>query len=259
MLRPHNQLTYFYGTISAAICLLLISCATAENRDIEKATYHLQIGSAALMQGNNPTAISELAIAAELDPDNALIHNNLGLAYFLREKYDLAETSIRKALDLKSDYSDARNNLGRLLLEKGNTKEAIKEFNLVIQDLKYQFPERPLINIGITYFRMEDYATAKKYLLQAIEYQRENCLAQSYLGRVFHEQKQYKQATGQLDKAVAFCKKSQFDEPLYYSALSYFQMGEKQKSEARLEEIIRMYPQGKYVDKARSTLELMKR
>lgn len=245
--------------LMAVLPFILIACASPQRLNQDKAIYHMQMGTAALMQGNNPVAIAELSMAQDLDPESAIVQNNLGLAYLMRERLALAEVHIRKAIDLRPDYTDAKNNLGRVLIERGQFKEAITELQLVTQDLKYQFPEKPLVNIGMAYFKMGDFKNAELNFIAAIGYQKENCLAQSYLGRCFYETKNYTKASNQLDKAVSFCQKGQFDEPLYYAALSFYQLGQKDKSEARLEEIIKMYPDGTYVEKARSTLELIKR
>lgn len=240
-------------------CFYFCSCSSAPTQDEERAMYHLQMGSAALVQGKNPVALTELGMAEELDPDNPVIQNNLGLAYLARKKIDLAEVHIRKAISINKNYSDARNNLGRVLIESGRHQDAIEQFKIVIQDLKYEFPERPYVNMGIAYFNLANYNVAQTYFIKAIEYQRENCFAQAYLGRTFYELKDYKRATEQLDKAVTFCRKNQYDEPLYYSALAYYQLGQKQKTEARLDEVIKMYPNGLYSDKARNMLDIIRR
>jgi tetratricopeptide (TPR) repeat protein len=112
---------------------------------------------------------------------------------------------------------------------------------------------------GIIYFKRKQFAAAKIKFQKAIELQKDNCLASSYYGRCLYELKDHKKAAQALDQAVGFCQRSQFDEPHYYSALTYYQMGQPEKAEARLQEIIKLYPQGKYVDKAKDMLETMRK
>ncbi len=220
---------------------------------------HLQTGTSLLSDGNFPQALSELLIAENLDPENATIQNNLGLVYFFRERTDLAETHLRKALKLLPEYTDARNNLARVLIERGKYNEAIQEAQIANNDLTYPNPEKPLINLGVAQFKLAHFEVAKRNFQKAVEIQRDNCLAQSYYGRTLYELRDYRRAAEALDRAVGFCQRSQFDEPHYYSALSYFELGQNEKAQARFEELLKLYPQGKYVDKAKTMLDTIQR
>ncbi len=220
---------------------------------------HLGSGTALLSDGNFPQALSELMTAEILDPENPTIQNNLGLTYFFRERTDLAETHVRKALKLNPNYTDARNNLSRILIERGKYNEAILEARAAINDLTYTNPEKPLINLGVAQFKLAQFEISKKTFQKAIEIQRDNCLAQSYYGRSLFELRDFRRAAEALDRAVGFCQRSQFDEPHYYSALSYFELGLNEKAEARFEELLKLYPQGKYVDKTKTMLDTIKR
>lgn len=145
------------------------------------------------------------------------------------------------------------------MIERGQYTQAIVEAEKVIEDLTYPAPEKPLINKGSAYFKMNKFKDAKESFLKAVEFQRDNCLANSYYGRSLFELKDYRRAADALDRAVGFCQRSQFDEPHYYSALTYFELGQKEKSEARFEEMIKLYPQGRYIDKAKNMLETIQK
>ncbi len=228
-------------------------------QDNEAAQLHLRLGTSYMNSGNYPQALNELLIAEKLDSSDAVIQNNLGLAYYFRGRPDLAENHLKKALSLKADYTDAKNNLGRVLIDLDKSKEAIDILQQATADLTYPYPEKPLLNLGMAFFAVGNYSAATVSLQKSIQYQRDNCLAQNFLGRIFYEQKIYEKAAAQLDKAAGFCMKSQYDEPNYYGALSYYQVGQKSKAEARLEEIINLYPNGKYSAKAKSMLEIIRK
>ena len=220
---------------------------------------HLKIALGHLSSGNQPQALAELLQAEKLDDSNPVIQNNLGLTYFFRDRLELAELHLRNAVDLKPSYSEALNNLGRILIERAKYKEATTEIQKVIDYLTYPTPERAYSNMGLAKFKQSDFEGAKKHFQKSIELQRENCMALTYYGRCFYELKDFKRSAEVLDKAVGFCMKSQYDEPHYYSALSYYQIGQVVKAETRLEELIKLYPDGKYVEKAKTALETMKR
>lgn len=227
--------------------------------DYKRAELLLRLGTSQIESGDYPAAMKTLLEAEKNDPTNPTIQNNLGLVYFFRDRLDLAEKHLRDAVSLKSDYSDAKNNLGRILTEAGKAKEAIPFLNDVLKDLTYDRPAKTTLNMGIAHFRMGNFKQAEGFFVKTLQYGPDNCLAKSYLGRTYFESKDYKRASEALDSAVGFCKGQQFDEPHYYSALAYYQLGEKGKAEARLLEVSKMYVRGKYQEQARNLLETIRK
>jgi Tfp pilus assembly protein PilF len=241
------------------LCLSLISCAqNSPSKEKIQASYHLDIGTTHLTKGNLPRAIGELVQAERLDPDNPAIQNNLGVAYFAREKYDMAFERFQKAVKLKPSYTDARNNLAGLYIETGKYKEALVELETCLKDLTYQNPEKIHMNLGITYFRLKNYPEALVNLKKTLEYKREHCLAMNYYGRTQYELKEFKLAAQSLDQAVYYCRETKFDEPYYFSGLSFLRMGNRERAEARFNELVKLYPSGKFVSKAQELLEGLK-
>lgn len=236
-----------------------VSCSTFKNSDAETADLYLRLGTSQLQDGAYPQALTSLLKAESLDGSNPIVQNNLALVYLVREKYEMAEKHLRQALQIKENYSDARNNLGKVLIEMGRPQEAITQLEFVTNDLTYENPEKPLTNLGIAYFNLNQYEKSRQYLNRALEVQRDNCLAQSYLGRAYFEAQSFNRAAESLDRAVGFCQKLQFDEPHYYSALSYLKMGDRPRAEARLEEIVKLYPNGKYSERAKSALDTLRK
>jgi type IV pilus biogenesis/stability protein PilW len=237
--------------------LLLVSCATEPKNQTRDANLHLQIGTGYLDEGQYPQALSELLIAEKLDPKNELVQNNLGLVYFLRQKYVLAEKHLSNAILLKPNYTDALNNLARVHIEMGEYNKAISELDKVIRDLTYTYPDKAWVNLGMAYFRKGDFEDSKKKLAEALKINRKNCLAYDLFGRSQYELHEYKSATDSLDMAITLCKDSGFDEPNYYSGLAYQKLGNLAKALARMEEVTRLYPDGRYTKKAQEMLNMM--
>lgn len=238
---------------------LLLACSSMNSRDPEKANLLLHIGTSSFENGNYPAALTELLKAEQLDPKSPEIQNNLGLVYFMRERYDLAEQHLRKALDLNPKYSEARNNLSRIMIEQGHYSEAAMEARTVLDDLTYPSPEKAYMNLGLAQFDAKDYSVAKETFLRALNLQRDNCSANNYYGRTLFEMQDYANAAEALDTAVGFCQRVLFDEPHYYDALAYYRLGQKDKSVARFQEIVKLYPNGKYREKARAMLDLIRK
>jgi len=247
--------------VSVALSLALeiifsLGCSTAHHR--EEANLRLQLGTSMLEAGNLPGALRELLKAEAEDPNNEVIQNNIGLVYFLRDRNDIAIQHLRRALEIKPLYSDARNNYGRLLIETAQYDRGISEIEHVLTDLTYDQPQKAYLNLGLGYFRKGDYLLAKTQLTEALKIDRRNCLAQILYGRAVLELGELEVATHTLDNSVILCKDSKADEARYYSGLSYYKLGQPSPAIARMEEVVRLYPEGAYAKKAQSLLKLMK-
>ncbi len=242
-----------------AALLLTAGCSLFGPKDSEQADLYLRLGIAHIENGNLPYALRELLKAEEYDAGNPLIQNNLGLIYFLRERFELSEKHFRKAVELMPSFTEAKNNLARTLIEQEKYAEAEKLLNEVLNDLTYASFDKAFVNQGLLYFNKKDYRKSSSSFIKAIEIQPDSCIANSYLGRSYFELKEYSMATIALDKAIGFCQNQLFDEPHYFSALAWYRAGNKAKSESRFNEILKLYPNGKYRDKARSMLEILRK
>ncbi len=242
--------------ILPVLLCVLCSCETS-TKNKENAELHLQIGTTQLTGGNYPGALKELSLAHDLDPNNEVIENNLGLAYFVREKYAMAESHLTKALKLKPDYTDALNNLARVHIEMLQYDRAIHELETVLKDLTYSSAEKAWVNLGLAYFHKGEFQIAKNRLAEALKLNRQHCLAHTLYGRSELELEDFNKASVDLDKAIVFCKQSHFDEPHYYSGIAYFRLGNKEKGIARMEEVIKFYPNGKFAARAKNMIDEM--
>jgi Tfp pilus assembly protein PilF len=238
---------------------ILTACASGNSKDSEKAELFLRMGSSQFENGNYPAALSDLLKAEELDSKNPAIQNNLGLVYFMRQRYDFAEKHLRRALSLNNKYNEARNNLSRVLIEVGRFQEAENELRIVIDDLTYPSVDKAYVNLGLAQFNQKNYGPAKESFLRAMNASRDNCIANAYYGRTFFELKEYDKASVALDTAIGFCQRALFDEPHYYSALTYYRLGDKEKAMARFTEIVKLYPEGKYREKSNAMLEMLRK
>jgi len=238
---------------------LFVGCASGSKSADRKqrASLHLQMATALMENGKLPEALSELSLAESLAPDDASIQNDMGLVYQLREKYQLAEPRFLKALELAPKYTDARANLARLYIDKGDYQKALKQISLVEQDLTYGAPEKALMLKGMTYYKMGNLKSAETYLVKAYEMQRKSCLTAYFLGRSYYDEKRLKDASQMLDQAIDNCKTAKFEEPLFYSAMAHYGLGEKLEAKARAEELMTDYPKSKLASKAKALLQIV--
>ncbi len=240
------------------VALLVTSCGSKSKHDPVRAELHLRNGTGLLEKRQYPAALRELLEANRLDSNSAVIKNNLGTAYFLRSRYKEAEDYYREALAMEPKYTDARNNLGRLLIELNRIPEAVTELKKASEDLTFLNPEKPLANLGLAYFKTRDYRTAQKILTDSLALRRDHCQTLNLFGRTYFELSEFAKAATALDQAAKSCLNENFDEPFYFSALSYLRMGRKSEAIARLEEALSKYTHGGYTEKTRQLLQSLR-
>lgn len=243
-------LLFFYG-------FYLSGCVSPGATTKDYADLHFRVGSAHLEKGNFPEALKELLQAESYKTNNPLIYNNLGMTYFMLERYEQSEINFKKAISLNPNFTEGRNNLSRVLVERGKYREAREQIKKVLEDLTYTQPAKVFINLGLSYFKEQKYSESREAFLKAVNYDRENCLAQSYYGRSLLEMKELQRSIQVLDKASAYCLKVNFDEPIYFSAIAYYRMGDSMKARARLEALVQKNSSLK--DKAESMLEILRK
>lgn len=265
-LRLKHFLFRGFGLVFCGCVLLATGCASKSNLKAEKdAVLHLQIGTTLFSNRKYPEALVELLMAEKLDPENATVQNNLALTYFVRDRFDLALRHIDRAISLRPDYTEARNNRARILIERGSYAEAIEEARRVTADLTYQYPIRGWTNISLAHFRKGDFKSAKDAATEALKVERTNCFAQTLLGRSLLELSAsnstsgfLKDAAETLDRAVVVCRAEGDDEAAYFAGLAQYKLGKSAAAVARLQEVLRDYPNGSYTRKAESLLEIIK-
>ncbi len=237
------------------IFILIQGCASAE-KNKTRADAYLQIGTSHLVKGNYPLALSNLLESVRLDPNNAVAQNNLGLAYYVRQKYTLALEHISKAIELEPKYTDALNNRGRLYADTGKYDAAIRDLTKARNDLTYTQPGKVISNLGYAYFKKGDFKKAQLVLAEAIRANKD-CFSYNYYGRSLYSLKKYSLSAEVLDEAIRLCASNHFDEPHYFSGLSYYELNQREQAEARFDEILKLYPDSQYAKKAKKMLEAL--
>ncbi len=244
-----------FSTFFILISCCWMGCSSAEKK--ESAVLHMRLGVSEYESGDFPQALKELLQAENLDPSNPLIQNNLGLCYLMRDRPDLAELHLKKAVQLEKKYTEARNNLARVLIALKKYDEADQELKIVLEDLTFPGVEKAYVHLGISRFERKNWNLAEQAFKKAVEYKKDSCLAWDYLGRVSFEKKNYSEALNLFDKSVTLCQRQLFDEPHYYSGLTLYRMGQSAKAKDRFKEVVHLYPDGQYKDKAQAIIELL--
>src|ERR1044072_1923411 len=125
---------------------------------------HLEAGRQYLLEGNSNEAITELSMAASIDPKLTEAHNLLGVAYDKKGFSDRARESFEKAVKMEED-ADTLNNLGFSLYQNGNYRAAIDRLKRAAKLAPAD--ERILNNLGLAYCPLRKIDEAYKAFVRA--------------------------------------------------------------------------------------------
>jgi tetratricopeptide (TPR) repeat protein len=126
---------------------------------------HLALGRTFLTAGRINEAISELSLAASLDPRLNEAHSLLGLAYDRKGMHDRAKDAYDRAV--KADPEDAQtlNNLGFSLYQNGNYRAAVDKLKRAAKLAPTD--QRILNNLALAQVRLGKYDDAYKNFARA--------------------------------------------------------------------------------------------
>src|ERR1700676_1263300 len=136
--------------------------------------------------------------ALKLKPGSTRTHNNLGSLYVVEKKPDLAEKEFREVLRLDPTNRDAHYNLGVLLMMKGSPTAAIAQFQRV-----HPADQATQLQLVRAYFDSKQPAPALREAFALSSDQTSNVQVHFSLGVLLAEEKQYKAAQMELERADA--------------------------------------------------------
>lgn len=180
-------------------------------------------------------ALEAFQHALKLNPASTKSHNNLGNLYAAAGKSDLAESEFRKSVSLAPSDSEANYSLGLLFISKNKPAAAIP---LLLRVHPASLEAR--MNLVRAYLRAGKTAEGLK-LAQTISVQEPRDLQRHFtLGLLLAEEKQYKSAELELEKADAL-RPGTF-EILYNLGQIYLRANEVSKAELVLNRALKLKP-----------------
>jgi protein O-mannosyl-transferase len=138
--------------------------------------------------------------ALAVTENNYLAHNNLGFALNEKGQTDEAINQFQEALRFKPDFAKARLNLGTALLKQGRIIEAINQFQEVLQQKPDHASARN--NLGTAFDREGQTGEAIRQFREAIRLKPDYAEAHYNLGTALLKQGQILEAIQQLREAI---------------------------------------------------------
>jgi tetratricopeptide (TPR) repeat protein len=180
-------------------------------------------------------ALDAFQHALKLNPSSTKSHNNLGTLYAAAGKTDLAEKEFRTSVTLAPSDSEANYNLALLLISRGKPGDAI----LRLQRIRPATLEARM-NLVRAYLRADRVPKGLE-VAKALSAQDASHVQRHFtLGVLLAEEKQYKTAMAELEKADAL-KPGTF-EILYNLGQTYLREKEFAKSEVVLNRALKLKP-----------------
>ena len=186
----------------------LCGCAGAveiSEKDRSAARIQYDLGVDNFNKGNVPGALAAMSQGEKLDPTFADAQNGLGLVFLALGKYDDAAVHFKRSLELKPNWSEARNNLGTVYMVQKKYDLAIEQFKAAFGDVLYPTPFLAEGNLGYALYKKGDVDAGVKHLKNATLIATKFCRGYMWLGEIYQQQSNWREAERALDHFVEHC------------------------------------------------------
>ena len=206
----------------------------------EQAAAFTELGKARLLQGDLAGALSELAKADTMRPNNVDTLTLLGLTYYSRKDYQEAIDFFNRALAVEPGRSEVHNNLGLVYLDTKDYVRARQEFETALADPTYARSYLALFNLGLV-SEFEGQAADAEAI-----YKRVMLISPQYsapllrLARMQYAKGEYRAAADLLSNAVRLSPNSA--EAYWMLAETYEKMGLADESAEAYGKVINLSP-----------------
>lgn len=169
------------------------SAAAAGNAE-RKAAIRTQLAVGYFEEGRYEVALGEIKLALAAEPDNAEAQGLRGLIEQALGHTVAADESFRRARKLAPGNPDLANNYGSFLCQNDRVAEALPLFDVALANRAYRAPASAANNAGACALKIKDYASAERYLLQALQLTPDLPVTNANLARLYVEKRDVQRA-----------------------------------------------------------------
>ncbi len=209
----------------------------------KRASIRLQLAIGYYQEGNYDVALDEIKKAIAADPDLADAYSVRALIYTAMNEMVLAEENYLKATSLAPRNPDLMNNYGLFLCQVGRHQLGMAQFQAALKNPMYQSPAKAMINAGTCAIKSRDYASAERYLLDALRLEPDVSAIHAGLGRVYFERRDYQRAGFFINRLLAQSKMDTMSaDSLWLAARVQRKLGEKAIETSLVTQLRRRHP-----------------
>ncbi len=155
-----------------AVALILVGCASGPDDEFEynpkAAKVNAELGMGYMQQGDYEVAMGKLKRALRYDSKSASANHYIAELYRRLEKSEDADRHFKMAIKHSVNNSALFNNYGVYLCGEGRVDEARVQFNKVLKNPVYRFPELVYENMGLCMLQNKRIKEAEADLRKAL-------------------------------------------------------------------------------------------
>jgi type IV pilus assembly protein PilF len=160
----------------------------------------LELASLYFSRGQFNTALDEVKLAIQADPNNGPAHNLMGLIYAALGNTSQAEASFQKALQINPRDADTMNNYGWFLCQNQRYKDAEAQFQQALVQPNYRGAARTMRVMGICQSRDGRMADAEASLMRSYQIDPSSAETAYSLADVQYRRGEYERARFYIDR-----------------------------------------------------------
>ena len=154
----------------------------------------LELAAAYFGRGQMTTALEQIKLSIQADPNSSEAYNLRGLIYASLEEPALADESFRRALQLNPKDADAMQNYGWYLCQQKRYPEADAFFVRALGTANYRNAPRTLLTQGVCHLQSGQLGAAEAALTRSYELDASNPATLLNLAELLYKRSEYERA-----------------------------------------------------------------
>ncbi|TFW18167.1 type IV pilus biogenesis/stability protein PilW [Duganella callida] len=208
-----------------------------------KVGIRMQLAVGYFEQNQYATALDEVKLALAADPEYADAYGMRGLIYQQMGETALADDNFQRARKLAPNNPDLANNYGSFLCQGGRVKEALPLFDAALSNRSYRSPASAANNAGACALKIKDYASAERYLLQALQLTPDLPATNANLAKLYAEKRDYVRANFFVSRLNKVAKMESLTADVLWLAIKVqHQLGDRDAEAAWATQLRRHHP-----------------
>ena len=183
-----------------------LKTASDQTSTDRRAQIRLQLAIGYYTEKNYEVALDEVKKALAADPELADAYSVRALIYTAMDEMALADDNYQRAMRLAPRNPDLSNNYGLFLCQIGRHAQGMAQFDIALKNPKYPSPVKAMVNAGGCALKTRDYATAERYLLDAMRLDPDFPTIHAGLARIYFERRDYTRAGTSINRMLAGAK-----------------------------------------------------
>jgi type IV pilus assembly protein PilF len=220
--------------------LKTISDATSVDK---RAAIRMQLAIGYYQEKNYEVALDEIKKALAANPDLADAYGVRALIYAAMNEMALADENYQRAQRLAPRNPELNNNYGQFLCDNGRHAQAMAQFEAALKNPSYRSPVKAMVNAGNCALRTKDYATAERYLNDALRLDPDFPTIHAGLARVYFERRDFQRAGFFINRLLSVSKPETMSaDALWLAARIQRKLGDKGLETSLITQLRRRHP-----------------